>query len=139
MYFLKPKKDDLNLRRLPDTFPNVRARHHKIYSDFLNEKETSELQFIYMNRRFSAPLSYHSNYIVNPEYTVGTIRNYDPIKKYYILASYKHPDRPCFVPQEALTVTNDYMIPNTVPQKVHKFFPNTLPFLLKPLDSYEQT
>ena len=42
------------------------------------------------------------------EYTTGTLRNFDPIKNYYIFQPKETPERPLIVPLEALEPCEEY-------------------------------
>ena len=57
----------------------------------------------------------HSHFSANHLFTNGIIRNYDPVKQYYILATCHDPTRPLIVPQEALNVNDDFLLPTHIP------------------------
>ena len=42
------------------------------------------------------------------DYTIGTLRNFDPIKNYYIFQPKEAPERPLMVPIEALEPCEEY-------------------------------
>ena len=89
---LKPTQHDLNTN--PNditTTPSVKKLHHQTYQPFLEQKHPQN--FIFQNHKFTSPFSYHSHYSLNRLFTIGTIRNYDPVKQYFILSSYHDPTR----------------------------------------------
>ena len=76
-----------------------------------------------MNNKYTSPLTFNTTYHIDPEKTEGKIRNYDPIKQYFILQPKSDPTRLLIVPQEYL-IKNDDMSPyESIPEKVE----NTLP------------
>ena len=77
---------------------------------------------------------YHSHYSLNQLFHIDTIRNYDPVKQYYILTTYHDPTRPLIVPQEALNVNNDFLLPTHIPTDVPNFFPKMNKLVETPLD-----
>ena len=72
-------------------------------------------------------------------FTIGTIRNYDPVKQYFILSSYHDPTRPLFVPQEALNVNDDFLLPTHIPNAVQNFFPKMNKLVETPLDDHSRS
>ena len=135
---LKPTQHDLNTN--PNditTTPSVKKLHHQTYQLFLEQKHPQN--FIFQNHKFTSPFSYHSHYSLNPLFTVGTIRNYDPVKQYFILPSYHDPTRPLFVPQEALNVNDDFLLPTHIPTAVPNFFPKMNKLVETPLDDHSRS
>ena len=115
--FLKPYQHDFNTN--PNditTTPAVKKLHHQTYQLFLEQKHPQN--FIFQNHKFTSPFSYHTHYSLNHLFTIGTIRNYDPVKQYYILTTYHDPTRLSFVPQEALNVNDDFLLPTHIPTAV---------------------
>ena len=98
-----------------------------------SNKKSSEL---YFPKSFASPFSYHSHSSLNHLFTIGTIRNYDPGKQYYILNSYHDPTRPLFVPQEALNLNDDFLLPTHIPTAVPNFFQKMNKLVETPLDDY---
>ena len=136
--FLKPTQHDLNTNRNDiTTTPSVKKLHHQTYQLFLEQKHTQN--FIFQNHQFTSPFSYHSHYSLNHLFTIGTIRNYDPVKQYYILTSYHDPTRPLFVPQEALNLNDDYLLPTHIPTAVPDLFPKRNKLVVTPLDGHFRT
>ena len=115
--FSKPTQHDLNTN--PNdiiTTPSVKKHHHQTYQLFLEQKHPQN--FIFQNHKFASPFSYYFPYSLNHLFTIGTIRNYDPVKQYYILTTYHNSIRPLFVPQEALDVNDDFLLPTHIPAAV---------------------
>ena len=76
---LKPTQHDSNTN--PNditTTPSVKKLHHQTYQLFLEQKHPQN--FIFQNHKFTSPFSYRSHYSLNHLFTIGTIRNYDPVK-----------------------------------------------------------
>ena len=135
---LKPTQHDLNTN--PNditTTPSVKKLHHQTYQLFLEQKHPQN--FIFQNHKFTSPFSYHSHYSLNHLFTIGTIRNYDPVKQYFILSSYHDPTRPLFVPQEALNVNDDFLLPTHIPNAVPNFFPKMNKLVETPLDDHSRS
>ena len=76
---------------------------------------------------------------MNHLFTIGTIRNYDPVKQYFVLSSYHDPTRPLFVPQEALNVNDDFLLPTHIPNAVQNFFPKMTKLVETPLDDHSRS
>ena len=135
---LKPTHHDLNTN--PNdltTTPSVKKLHHQTYQLFLEQKHPQI--FIFQSHKFTSPFSYHSHYSLNHLFTIGTIRNYDPVKQYFILSSYHDPTRPLFVPQEALNVHDDFLLPTHIPNAVPNFFPKMNKLVETPLDDHSRS
>ena len=136
--FLKPTQHDLNTN--PNdiiTTPSVKKLHHQTYQLFLEQKHPQN--FIFQNHKFTSPFSYHSHYSLNHLFTIGTIRNHDPVKQNFILSSYHDPTRPLFVLQEALKVNDDFLLPTHIPNAVPNFFPKMNKLLETPLDDHSRS
>ena len=121
-HFLKPTQHDPNTN--PNditTAPSVKKLHHQTYQLFSEQKHPQN--FIFQNHTFTSPFSYHNHYALNHHYTIGTIRNYDPVKQYYILTTYHDPTRLIFVPLEALNVSDEFLLLTHIPTAVPNFFP----------------
>ena len=135
---LKPTQHDLNTN--PNditTTPSVKKLHHQTYQLFLEHKHPQN--FIFQNHKFTSPFSFHSHYSLNHLFTIGTIRNYDPVKQYFVLSSYHDPTRPLFVPQEALNVNDDFLLPTHIPNAVQNFFPKMTKLVETPLDDHSRS
>ena len=135
---LKPTQHDLNTN--PNditTTPSVKKLHHQTYQLFLQHKHPQN--FIFQNHKFTSPFSFHSHYSLNHLFTIGTIRNYDPVKQYFVLSSYHDPTRPLFVPQEALNVNDDFLLPTHIPNVVQNFFPKMTKLVETPLDDHSRS
>ena len=119
--FLKPTQHDLNTN--PNditTTPSVEKLHHQTYQLFVEQKHPQNFDF--QNHKITSPFSYHSHYSLHHLVTIGTIRNYDPVKRYYILSTYYDPTRPLIVPRETLNVNDGFLLPTLFPTAVPNFF-----------------
>ena len=135
---LKPTQHDLNTNPNDITItPSVKKLHHQTYQLFLEHKHLQN--FIFQNHKFTSSFSYHSHYSLNHLFTIGTIRNYDPVKQYFVLSSYHDPTRPLFVPQEALNVNDDFLLPTHIPNAVQNFFPKMTKLVETPLDDHSRS
>ena len=135
---MKPTQHDLNTN--PNditTTPFVKKLQHQTYHLFLEQKHPQT--FIFQSHKFTSPFSYHSYYFLNHLFTIGTIRNYDPVKQYYILTSYHDPTRPFFVPQETFNVNDDFLLPTHIPTAVPNFFPKMNKLEKTPLDNHSRS
>ena len=79
--------------------------------------------FNFPEPHFKKLFTYHSLDSLNHLYIVSLIRNYDPVKQVYNLVPSHNPTRPLFVPQEALNLNDEYLLPTHVPNILVKFFP----------------
>ena len=103
--------------------------HHQRYQLFLEQKHPQS--FIFQNDKFISPFPpTTTHYSLNHLYAVGIIRKYDSVKQYYILAPHHDPTRPLFVPQKALNLNDDFLLPTRVPN----FFPKMITLVETPLD-----
>ena len=58
---------------------------------------------LFTSTKYSSPYSLHAEYHLDSTYCYGRIRQYDPIKDYFLYYSNANPDRPLIVPREALS------------------------------------
>ena len=61
--------------------------------------------FIYINDQLTSPYFFKYAYTIKPQYMKGTLRNFDPIKNYYIFQPMDNTERPLVIPIEALEPT----------------------------------
>ena len=61
---------------------------------------------------------------MNHLYTAGTVRNYYPVKQYFILTSYHDPtfQWPLFIAEEAPNLNDAFLLPTHVPTSVANVF-----------------
>ena len=110
--------------------------HQQTYQFFLEQKPQN---FISKNHKFTSNFSYRFHHSLNHLYTIGLVRNYDPFKQNYTLAPYHDPTHPLFVPQEALNLNYDYLLPTHVPTSVANFFPKLNNVVGTPLDGQSRS
>ena len=75
--------------------------HNLIYYTYLRDNLPHE-NFIYVNDQMTSPYFMKFAYIVKNKYMKGTLRNFDPVKNYYIFQPTENPERPFMIPIEAL-------------------------------------
>ena len=133
--FLRPSINDMHYEETdPNFLPlNTKKQHHNTYKKFLEHKHPQN--YLFVNHKYTSPLTFNTTYQIDQEKTKGKIRNYDPIKQYFILQPKSNPTRPLIVPQEYL-INNDDMSPYaSMPEKVE----NTLPQLKSLLSKLQET
>ena len=136
--FLRPSINDMHYEETdPNFLPlNTKKQHHNTYKKFLEHKHPQN--YIFVNHKYTSPLTFNTTYHIDPEKTKGKIRNYDPIKQYFILQPKSDPTRPLIVPQEYL-INNDDMSPyESIPEKVDNTLPQLKPLLTKPMQENEK-
>ena len=102
-----PKDVQSNNYRVHET----KLIHNLIYYTFLRDKQyTASKSFIHINDPLTSPYFLNYSYKIKWSYTIGTLRNFDPIKNYYVFQSKDEPERPLMVPLEALEPCEEYHI-----------------------------
>ena len=105
--FLHPTAKDVqnNNYRVHET----KLVHNLIYYTFLRDKNKNTTKsYIHINDQLTSPYFLNYGYKLKWEYTVGTLRNFDPVKNYYIFQPNESPERPLMVPIEALEPCEEY-------------------------------
>ena len=83
--------------------------HNLIYYTFLRDKNKNTTKsYFHINDQLTSPYFLNYGYKLKWEYTVGTLRNFDPVKNYYIFQPNESPERPLMVPIEALEPCEEY-------------------------------
>ena len=145
--FLKPTKLDyinLPLNSLQySQIMNAKRAHQFSYETFYNHHHlnSTNQNHLFISTKYSSPYSLHAEYHLDSIYCYGRIRQYDPIKDYFLYYSNANPDRPLFVPREALSTHDTSIFISTTHflrllyQKQHllSFIPIFLLQSLKPL------
>ena len=76
------------------------VQHHFQHTNPLNDMI---LRLQYANTKFTSPYCMNYSYIINPNFCEGTLRNFDPIKNYFIFSPlYSKTNRPILVSIEYL-------------------------------------
>ena len=102
-----PKDVQSNNYRVHET----KLIHNLIYYTFLRDKQyTASKSFIHINDQLTSPYFLNYSYRIKWSYTIGTLRNFDPIKNYYVFQSKDEPERPLMVPSEALEPCEEYHV-----------------------------
>ena len=99
--FLHPTPKDVqnNNYRVHET----KLIHNLIYYTFLRDKNINTTKsYIHIKDQLNSPYFLNYGYKLKWDYTIGTLRNFDPIKIYYIFQPKEAPERPLIVPIEAL-------------------------------------
>ena len=118
---LKSTQHDLNTNTNNiTTTSSVEKLHHQTNKLFPEQKDPQNIKF--KNHKVASPFSHCSLYSLDHLITIGTFRNYDPIKQYYILSPFHDPTPHLFVPQEALNLNDDFLLPTHIPTNVQISF-----------------
>ena len=120
-----PKDVQSNNYRVHET----KLIHNLIYYTFLRDKQyTASKSFIHINDQLTSPYFLNYNYRIKWSYTIGTLRNFDPIKNYYVFQSKDEPERPLMVPLEALEPCEEYHVYHLTGSVINKAITNRLTF-----------
>ena len=96
--FLKPTKQDLSTDPSFTTTAKAKRQTHRTYEKFLELKESQN--FIFLNKLYSSPFTLLENYRIDPQATIGTLRNYDAVKQVYLFKPNCNSERMFSVPQQ---------------------------------------
>ena len=120
-----PKDVQSNNYRVHET----KLIHNLIYYTFLRDKQyTASKSFIHINDQLTSPYFLNYSYRIKWSYTIGTLRNFDPIKNYYVFQSKNEPERPLMVPLEALEPCEEYHVYHLTGSVTNKAITNRLTF-----------
>ena len=120
-----PKDVQSNNYRVHET----KLIHNLIYYTFLRDKQyTASKSFIHINDQLTSPYFLNYSYRIKWSYTIGTLRNFDPIKNYYVFQSKDEPERPLMVPLEALEPCEKYHVYHLTGSVTNKAITNRLTF-----------
>ena len=125
--FLHPTPKDVqsNNYRVHET----KLIHNLIYYTFLRDKQHSESKsYVHINDQLTSPYFLNYSYKLKWEYTIGTLRNFDPIKNYYVFQPKDAPERPLMVPLEAIEPCEEYHIYHLTGSVTNKAITNRLNF-----------
>ena len=125
--FLHPKPKDVqnNNYRVHET----KLIHNLIYYTFLRDKNWNTTKsYIHINDQLTSPYFLNHGYKLKWKYTIGTLRNFDPIKNYYIFQPKEAPERPLIVPIEALEPCGEYHTYHLEGSVTNKAFSNRIQF-----------
>ena len=100
-----------------------------IYYTFLRDKNINTIKsYIHINDQLTSPYFLNYGYKLKWEYTIGTLRNFDPIKNYYIFQPKEAPERPLIVPIEALEPCEEYHTYHLEGSLTNRAFSNRIQF-----------
>ena len=120
-----PKDVQSNNYRVHET----KLIHNLIYYTFFRDKQyTASKSFIHINDQLTSPYFLNYSYRIKWSYTIGTLRNFDPIKNYYVFQSKDEPERPLMVPLEALEPCEEYHVYHLTGSVTNKAITNRLTF-----------
>ena len=120
-----PKDVQSNNYRVHET----KLIHNLIYYTFLRDKQyTASKSFIHIDDQLTSPYFLNYSYRIKWSYTIGTLRNFDPIKNYYVFQSKDEPERPLMVPLEALEPCEEYHVYHLTGSVTNKAITNRLTF-----------
>ena len=125
--FLHPTPKDVqsNNYRVHET----KLIHNLIYYTFLRDKQHSESKsYVHINDQLTSPYFLNYSYKLKWNYTVGTLRNFDPIKNYYVFQPKDAPERPLMVPLEAIEPCEEYHVYHLTGSVTNKAITNRLNF-----------
>ena len=77
--------DDSNLNFQSVNKKRVDHETYKRFWDNLPHNFTGK--FIFQYRKFTSPFSFHLFYKLKSAYTIGSQRNYDPLKQYFLFTT----------------------------------------------------
>ena len=125
--FLHPTPKDVqsNNYRVHET----KLIHNLIYYTFLRDKQHTESKsYVHINDQLTSPYFLNYSYKLKWEYTIGTLRNFDPIKNYYVFQPKDAPERPLMVPLEAIEPCEEYHVYHLTGSVTNKAITNRLNF-----------
>ena len=125
--FLHPTPKDVqsNNYRVHET----KLIHNLIYYTFLRDKQHSESKsYVHINDQLTSPYFLNYSYKLKWEYTIGTLRNFDPIKNYYVFQPKDAPERPLMVPLEAIEPCEECHVYHLTGSVTNKAITNRLNF-----------
>ena len=103
--------------------------HNLICYTFLRDKNNkTSRSYIHINDQLTSPYFLNYGYRLKREYTLGTLRNFDPIKNYYIFQPKDTPERPLMVPLEALEPCEEYHVYHLEGSVTNRAFTNRINF-----------
>ena len=103
--------------------------HNLIYYTFLRGKShNTSKSYIHINDQLTSPYFLNYGYRLKWEYTLGTLRNFDPIKNYYIFQPKDSPERPLMVLLEALEPCEEYHVYHLEGRVTNRAFTNRINF-----------
>ena len=120
--FLHPTPKDVQCNNFK--VHETKLIHNLIYYTYLRDNLPYKIS-INVNDQMNSPYFMKFAYIIKNKYMKGTMRNFDPVKNYYIFQPIENPERPLIVPIEVLEPAENYHtyhINGSVPAKPVKKF-----------------
>ena len=125
--FLHPTPKDVqsNNYRVHET----KLIHNLIYYTFLRDKQHTESKsYVHINDQLTSPYFLNYSHKLKWNYTIGTLRNFDPIKNYYVFQPKDAPERPLMVTLEAIEPCEEYHVYHLTGSVTNKAITNRLNF-----------
>ena len=125
--FLHPTPKDVqsNNYRVHET----KLIQNLIYYTFLRDKQHTESKsYVHINDQLTSPYFLNYSYKLKWDYTIGTLRNFDPIKNYYVFQPKDAPERPLMVPLEAIEPCEEYHVYHLTGSVTNKAITNRINF-----------
>ena len=125
--FLHPTPKDVrnNNYRVHET----KLIHNLIYYTFLRDKNINTTKsYIHINDQLTSPYFLNYGNRLKWDYTIGTLRNFDPNLIYYIFPPKGAPERPLIVPIEALEPCEEYHTYHLEDSVTNRAFINVIQF-----------
>ena len=125
--FLHPTPKDVqsNNYRVHET----KLIHNLIYYTFLRDKQHTESKsYVHINDQLTSPYFLNYSYKLKWNYTIGTLRNFDPIKNYYVFQPKDAPERPLMVPLESIEPCEEYHVYHLTGSVTNRAITNRLNF-----------
>ena len=125
--FLHPTPKDVqnNNYRVHET----KLIHNLTYYTFLRDKSNNTSRsYINISDQLISPYFLNYGYRLKLEYTLGTLRNFDPIKNYYFFQPKDSPEWPLIVPFEALEPCEEYHVYHLEGSVTNRAFTNRINF-----------
>ena len=100
-----------------------------IYYTFFRDKEHyTDKSYIHINDQLTSPYFLIYGHKLKWEYTIGTLRHFDPIKNYYIFQPKDSPERSLMVPLEALEPCEEYQTYHLEGSVTNRAFSNRIQY-----------
>ena len=103
--FLHPTPKDVQCNNVK--LHETKLIHNLFYYTYLRDNLPHE-NLTYENDQMTSPYFMKFAYIIKNKYMKGTLRNFDPVKNFYIFQPIENPERPFMIPIEALELAENY-------------------------------
>ena len=97
-----------NLRFPYAVIPRSNNKKSLLHQSTNKQSPISTVSSLYINDQLTSPYFLNYGYKIKHDYLTGTIRNFDPIKKFYVFQPRYAPEIPLILPLEALEPCDKY-------------------------------